>query len=75
MATAEDLHVATEELSSKLAAWTPTFFGEVPYQLGYAAETIQFFAWMCDWEGREFHWVMHSQSQRQNRVVNACEWL
>lgn len=45
-ATAEDLHVATEELSSKLAAWTPTFFGEIPYQIGYAAggETIQFFA-------------------------------
>jgi hypothetical protein len=45
-ATAEELHVATEELSSKLAAWTPTFFGEVPYQLAYAAggEIIQFFA-------------------------------
>ncbi len=45
-ASAEELHVAREELSSKLAAWTPTFFGEIPYQVGYAAggETIQFFA-------------------------------
>ncbi len=41
-----DLHVARDELSTKLAAWSATFFGELPYQLAYAAggEMIQFFA-------------------------------
>lgn len=41
-----DLPVACDELSEKLTAWGPMFFGELPYQLGYAAagEAIQFFA-------------------------------
>jgi hypothetical protein len=41
-----DLRKAVAELSDKLAAWTPTFFGEFPYQLAFAAgsEMIQFFA-------------------------------
>jgi hypothetical protein len=45
-ATQEDLHIARDELCTKLAAWSATFFGELPYQLAYAAggEMIQFFA-------------------------------
>ena len=45
-ATAEELDVATQELSTKLSAFTDTFFGSLHYQLCYAlgGEMLQFCA-------------------------------
>lgn len=45
-ATSDGLGEATDELSSKLALFTDTFFGKIPFQLCYAlgGEQIRFFA-------------------------------